>query len=175
MNFWKIDPPHSAIHFKVKHMLIATVTGLFTKFKGTVESTNGANFEDSRAEISIETNSVYTNETYRDDHLRSPEFFDAEKFPNITFSSTSLIKTKNENHFLLSGNLTIKGITKEVKLTAIYGGSVEDNGQLKAGFEVTGTISRKAFDLTYNPLMEAGGMVVSENVDILANIELVKA
>lgn len=155
-------------------MLITTVTGLFTKFRGTVETSDSEAFENGYADVSIETVSVYTNETYRDDHLRSPEFFDVETFPYINFSSTAIKKTENKNEYVILGNLNIKNITKEIRLLATFGGAIRNEGQIKAGFELTGSIKRKDFNLTYNPLMEAGGMVVSENVDILANIELTK-
>lgn len=170
---WKIDIKHSEILFKVKHMLISTVTGLFKKFSGTAHTPHVNEFEGGRVTINIETNSVYTNEEYRDNHLMSDTFFGAEKFPLIKFESTSL-KHKNKDTFILKGLLTIKQITQEVELQAIFGGAIEREGQYKVGFQVSGKINRKDFGLLYNPLMEAGGLVVSEDVEIVGNIQLIK-
>ncbi|MFC6099839.1 YceI family protein [Olivibacter domesticus] len=170
---WKIDTKHSEIHFKVKHMLISTVTGLFTKFDGTVSTEKINEFEGGKVSVEIETNSVYTNEEYRDNHLKSDAFFDIEKFPIITFESMSL-NPQRKNEFLLKGILTIKQIAREVELKVIFGGAIESKEQYKAGFRVTGKISRKDFGLIYNPLMEAGGLVVSEEVKIIGNVQLIK-
>lgn len=170
---WKIDTKHSEIHFKVKHMLISTVTGLFTKFDGTASTEKINAFEKGKVAIKIETNSVYTNEEYRDSHLKSEVFFDVERFPLITFESTSLSPQRN-NEFLLKGVLTIKETAREVDLKAIFGGAIESEGQYKVGFQVSGKVNRKDFGLIYNPLMEAGGLVVSEEVEIIGNIELIK-
>lgn len=170
---WKIDTKHSEIHFKVKHMLISTVTGLFTKFDGTASTEKINEFERGKVSVEIETNSVYTNEEYRDNHLKSDAFFDIEKFPIITFESTSL-NPQRKNEFLLKGILTIKQIAREVELKAIFGGAIESKEQYKAGFRVTGKINRKDFGLIYNPLMEAGGLVVSEEVKIIGNVQLIK-
>jgi polyisoprenoid-binding protein YceI len=170
---WKIDTKHSEIHFKVKHMLISTVTGLFTKFNGTASTAGINEFEKAKVSINIETTSVYTNEEYRDNHLKSDIFFDVDRFPFITFESTSLMHQK-KNEFLLKGILTIKQIAQEIELKAIFGGAIETEGQYKAGFQVAGKINRKDFGLIYNPLMEAGGLVVSEEVEILGNVQLSK-
>lgn len=170
---WKIDTKHSEIHFKVKHMLISTVTGLFTKFNGTASTAGINEFEKAKVSINIETTSVYTNEEYRDNHLKSDIFFDADRFPFITFESTSLTHQK-KNEFLLKGILTIKQLAQEIELKAIFGGTIETEGQYKAGFQVAGKINRKDFGLIYNPLMEAGGLVVSEEVEILGNVQLIK-
>jgi polyisoprenoid-binding protein YceI len=170
---WKIDTKHSEIHFKVKHMLISTVTGLFTKFNGTASTAGINEFEKAKVSINIETSSVYTNEEYRDNHLKSDIFFDADRFPFITFESTSLMH-QQKNEFLLKGILTIKQIAQEIELKAIFGGAIETEGKYKAGFQVAGKINRKDFGLIYNPLMEAGGLVVSEEVEILGNVQLIK-
>lgn len=170
---WRIDTKHSEIHFKVKHMLISTVTGLFTKFNGTASTESLNEFEKGKVFIKIETTSVYTNEEYRDNHLKSDIFFDVDRFPFITFESTSLMH-QEKNKFLLKGILTIKQITREIELNAIFGGAIETEGQYKAGFQVEGKINRKDFGLIYNPLMEAGGLVVSEEVEIIGNVQLIK-
>ncbi|GAA4799544.1 YceI family protein [Olivibacter ginsenosidimutans] len=170
---WTIDPQHSAIHFKVKHMLISTVTGMFTKFDGTVDSIDGHHFEDASIRLSISTASVYTNEAYRDDHLRSTAFFDVDQFPFITFQSSSFT-SQGKRNFILKGQLTIKAISQPIELQVKFGGIAKHEGQEKAGFKVSGNLNRKDFGLRYNPLMEAGGMVVSEIVEIKANVELTK-
>ncbi|MEH6308005.1 YceI family protein [Olivibacter sp. CPCC 100613] len=174
MTKWEIDPKHSEIHFRVKHMLISTVTGLFTKFEGTVETTDPMDFTHASIRLSIDANSVYTNESYRDEHLKSSSFFDVTQHPTITFHATELSAGEEAETFILKGTLTIKGVAGEVKLHVSFGGTVEEKNQLKAGFQVSGSINRKHFGLTYNPLMEAGGMVVSEEIELAANIELIK-
>lgn len=171
---WKIDTQHSEIQFKVKHMLISTVTGMFTKFDGFANTVDEHNFVDAEVELTIAAASVYTNEEYRDEHLKSEAFFNIKQFPAITFKSTTLRKSKNKNTFILTGLLSIRAITQTVELKIIFGGVAHYEGNQKAGFEVLGSINRRDFDLSYNPLMEAGGMVVSEEVEIKANIELIK-
>ncbi|MDM8174343.1 MULTISPECIES: YceI family protein [Olivibacter] len=175
MTKWEIDPKHSEIHFRAKHMLISTVTGLFTKFEGTVDTLEPNDFVQASIHLSIDVDSVYTNESYRDEHLKSSAFFDVDKHPYITFRSTELSKDDdNASTFVLRGMLDIKDMVKEVQFHVSFGGTAEENGRLKAGFQVSGIINRKHFGLTYNPLMEAGGMVVSEEIELAANIELIK-
>jgi len=170
---WAIDPMHSEVVFKVKHLMISTVTGSFKNFSGAL-TTKSEDFENSEVQFTLDVNSIFTNQEMRDNHLRSAEFFDVSKHPTIDFLSTSFKKIK-EGDFLLTGNLTIKGITKEVQVKAEFGGSAKDSqGNLKAGFEVTGAIKRKDFGLTANPLTETGGLVLGEEVKLIANIQIAR-
>ena len=170
---WAIDPMHSEVQFKVKHLTISNVTGSFKKFSGTLTAPS-ENFENSEIQFSMDVNSVFTNQEMRDNHLKSAEFFDSEKFPQINFKSTSFNKVKGQE-FLLKGNLTMKGVTKKVELNVEFGGVAKDGqGNVKAGFDVSGTINRKDFGLSYNSLTEAGGLVLGEEIKLIANIELSK-
>jgi polyisoprenoid-binding protein YceI len=170
---WVIDPMHSEVQFKVKHLMISTVTGSFNKFSGTA-TTQSEDFENAEIQFSLDVNSISTNQEMRDNHLKNDDFFQAEKYPTIDFKSTSFKKSKNTSYALV-GNLTMKGITKEVEVNAEFGGESKDSrGNLKAGFEITGTINRKDFGLTYNALTETGGLTLSENIKLIANIQVVK-
>lgn len=170
---WVIDPLHSEVMFKVKHLVISTVTGSFSKFEGTA-ITNDDSFENAKINFEIDVNSIYTGQEQRDMHLKNGDFFEAEAFPKITFQSASFIKTGAEI-YTLTGNLTLKGVTKEITLNAEYGGIEKDHyGNTKAGFEVSGIINRKEFGLSYNSLTETGGLALGENVKLSANIQLAK-
>lgn len=170
---WVIDPMHSEVQFKVKHLMISTVTGSFNKFSGTV-TTQSEDFENAEIQFSLNVNSISTNQEMRDNHLKNDDFFQAEKYPTIDFKSTSFKKI-NDTDYALIGNLTIKGVTKEVEVNAEFGGESKDHlGNLKAGFEITGTINRKDFGLTYNALTETGGLTLSEKIKLIANIQVVK-
>lgn len=170
---WVIDPLHSEVMFKVKHLVISTVTGSFSKFEGTV-ITREDGFENAEINLVIDVDSIYTGQAQRDTHLKSGDFFDAEAFPKISFQSASFIKTGDED-YVLKGNLTMKGVTKEVTLKAEYGGSEKDPyGNIKAGFEVSGIINRKEFGLSYNAFTEAGGLALGENIKLSANVQLIK-
>jgi polyisoprenoid-binding protein YceI len=173
MAKWTIDQMHSEILFKVKHLMITNVTGAFNKFEGHAE-TEAEDFSDAKIHFSAETGSVDTNQANRDEHLKSPDFFDAAAFPTLTFESTSFTKDGDKN-YKLKGNLTIKGVTKAVELKVEFGGTAKDSyGQLKSGFDVTGTISRKDFGLTWAPVTETGSVVVSDEVKLLATVQVVK-
>jgi len=170
---WVIDPSHSEINFKVKHLVISSVSGGFDKFDATV-FTNGEDFNDAQIEFKADVNSINTNQTDRDNHLKSPDFFDADNFPELTFVSKNLRK-KGESDFILTGDLTIRGTTKTVELEGEFGGIIKDPyGNIKAGFELIGKINRKEFGLHWNAVTEAGGMVVSDEIKLLMNIELAK-
>lgn len=169
---WAIDPSHSEIQFKVKHMVITTVTGSFTEFNGSAESAD--DFENASISFEANVHSINTNSEQRDGHLKSADFFEADKYPKLTFASTKFTNT-GDDKFDLVGDLTIKGITKSVRLAVEYTGTVKDPyGQTKAGFELRGKINRKDFGLTWNALTEAGGALVSEEVRLEANLQLVK-
>ena len=170
---WSVDKLHSEVLFKVKHLVISTVTGSFKSFEGQA-ITEDDQFEDAAIEFTIDVNSVDTGQPGRDEHLRAADFFEAEKYPQFSFVSTSFKKAK-EDVYKLTGNLTIKGVTKEVELEAEYGGTEKDNyGNIKVGFEVTGTIDRKDFGVTFNALTETGGLALGEKIKIVANIQLAK-
>ncbi|MCW3126596.1 MAG: hypothetical protein JWO03_2254 [Bacteroidetes bacterium] len=173
MAKWTIDPTHSEILFKVKHLVITNVTGSFNVFEGEAETT-AADFGDAKIRFSANTDSVDTNQAQRDAHLKSAEFFDAEKFPKLEFVSTSFTKTSGDN-YILKGDITLKGVTKPIELKVEYGGTaVDPYGQTKAGFDVTGSLNRKDFGLTWSAVTEAGSVVVSDEVKLLATIQVVK-
>ncbi len=170
---WAIDPMHSEVQFKVKHLVISTVTGSFQNFEGTVE-TEGDDFNNAKINFSLDVNSINTNQEQRDGHLKSADFFDAEQYPHIIFESTSVTKDGDGN-YKLAGNFTIKGVTRPVTLEVEHGGIATDfYGNTKAGFEITGKINRKEFGLTWDGVTEAGSIVVGEDVKISANIQLAK-
>jgi len=170
---WMIDPAHSEIQFKTKHLLISTVTGKFEKFNATV-LTDGENFTDARIEFSADVSSINTGVPDRDTHLKSPDFFDAINFPFLTFRSTGL-KMKNDEEFVLTGDITIRGTTRPVTLEGVFGGVITDPwGTLKADFELNGKINRKEFGLHWNAMTEAGSLVVAEEVRMIMNVELAK-
>ncbi len=170
---WTIDPTHSEILFKVKHLVISTVTGKFNEFDGSFES-KGDDLEEAHISFEANINSIDTNNEDRDTHLKSDDFFNADEHPKLTFSSTSFTK-KSDSEYELTGDLTIRGTTKEVSLDVEYGGTVEDPyGQTKAGFEVNGKINRKEFGLKWNAVTEAGSVVVSEEVKLQLSVQFVK-
>lgn len=169
---WVIDPSHSEIFFKVKHLVIATVTGSFERFEGKV-TTHSDDFTDAEIEFSADVDSINTNVPDRDKHLKSDDFFDAEHFPKIYFKSRSFKKTGDR--YKLTGDITIRGITKEIEMDAEYGGAMKDPwGNDKVGFEITGKLNRKEFGLKWNVLTEAGGAVAGDEVKLMLNVELVK-
>jgi polyisoprenoid-binding protein YceI len=170
---WVIDPMHSEVQFKVKHLMVSTVTGLFSQFDGQLEMV-GDDFDDSKITFSADISSISTGNEQRDGHLKSADFFDAEQFPKLTFTSTQFKQTGDDTYDLI-GDLTLHGVTKSVKLKAEYGGQMQDfYGQTKAGFEVIGTIKRKEFGLTWDGVTEAGGVVVSDDVRLVLNIQVTK-
>jgi len=170
---WVIDPTHSEVQFKVKHLVISTVTGSFKNFEGTVE-TEGDDFSNAKIEFKVDINSIDTNQPQRDGHLRSADFFDAEKYPHIIFQSTSVTKESDED-YKLTGNLTIKDVTKTVTFEVEHGGIASDSyGNTKAGFEIEGKINRKEFGLTWDGVTEAGSIVVGDDIKLQINIQLAK-
>lgn len=170
---WVLDPTHSEIHFKVKHLMITTVTGSFKNFTAAAE-TDSEDFSNAAISFSADTGSVDSGNEQRDGHLKSADFFDADKFPKLSFASTGYTK-KGDDEFTLTGDLTIKDVTKPVTLTVEFGGVAKDPwGNTKAGFTLSGKINRKDFGLNWNAVTEAGGLLVSEEVKISAEIQLVK-
>lgn len=173
MATYKIDAAHSEIGFKVKHLVISTVSGNFSKFDATMEAEK-SDFSDASISFEADVDSISTKSEQRDGHLKSDDFFNAEKYPKLTFKSTSIEK-KDDNEYILHGDLTIRDVTKNIALKVEHGGSVLDPwGQTREGFELTGKISRKEFGLKWHALTEAGGAVVSDDVRFLINVEMVK-
>lgn len=173
MTTYKIDPAHSEIAFKVKHMMIATVSGNFTQFDATLQ-TEAPDFNNATISFEADVNSINTNNEQRDGHLKSEDFFAAEKFPKLTFVSKSFTK-EDEEEYKLVGDLTIRGVTKTVELAVEYGGTMTDPyGQIKAGFDISGKINRKEFGLSWGVVTEAGGVVVSDDVKLNLSIQMVK-
>ncbi len=170
---WALDPSHSEIAFKVKHMMIANVKGLFKEFEINVTS-NGVDFSDARIDFQMKAASIETGDANRDGHLKSADFFDVENFPLITFKSNSLVNI-NDEIYVLDGDLTIRGVTKPVKLDVDFGGVLNDPwGNTKAGFTLNGKISRKEFGLVWNAALESGGVLVGDDVKITCEVELAK-
>lgn len=173
MTTYKIDPAHSEIAFKVKHMMIATVSGNFTQFDATLQ-TEAPDFNNATISFEADVNSINTNNEQRDGHLKSEDFFAAEKFPKLTFVSKSFTK-EDEDEYKLVGDLTIRGVTKTVELAVEYGGTMTDPyGQIKAGFDISGKINRKEFGLSWGVVTEAGGVVVSDDVKLHLSVQMVK-
>jgi polyisoprenoid-binding protein YceI len=169
---WVLDPMHSEVQFKVKHLVISTVTGSFKNFEGGLETEN-EDFSGAKVNFSLDVDSIDTNQDQRDGHLKSPEFFDAEKYPKISFTSTSF--TKDGDDYTLVGDLTIKDVTKPVTLAVEHGGTAGDfYGNTKAGFEITGKINRKEFGLTWDGVTEAGSIVVGEDIKLIINVQFAK-
>lgn len=169
---WTLDPTHSELQFKVKHLMITTVTGTLKSFSAELSS-EGEDFSTAGISFKGDISSLDTGNTDRDNHLRSADFFDAENFPTIDFTSTQV--EKDGSDYTVKGDLTIKGVTKPVKLTAEFGGIATDPwGNTKAGFTLSGKINRTDFGLTWNAALETGGVMVSEEVRILGELQFVK-
>lgn len=174
-TIWNIDPTHSEIQFKVKHLVISTVTGSFKSFSGKIETEEKDTFEGAFASFEADIDSITTNNDDRDAHLKSDDFFNAEQYPKLTFESTKFEKT-GDSTYAVTGNLTIRDVTKEVTLNVEHGGTVQDPyGQTKAGFELVGEINRKEFNLTWSAVTEAGSVVVGDNVKLIMNVQVVQA
>ena len=167
---WKTDNSHSNVKFAVTHLVISDVEGYFKDYTGSIQSAN-ADFADAKVEFSVNLTSISTDNENRDKHLKSDDFFNAEKFPQMTFKSTSFKKVSG-NKYILEGDLTIRDITKKVKFDVTYGGTIKDPwGNIKAGFKATGSINRFDYNLKWNTLTEAGGAVVGKEVKIALNLE----
>ncbi len=174
MTTWKIDPAHSEVNFKVKHLVVSTVTGTFNKFDASIETGN-EDFSDAKISFEADIDSINTKNEQRDAHLKSADFFDAGNNPKMTFTSTAVEKI-SDYEIKVKGNLTLRGVTKEVTLDVIYNGTVAGFGDTKvAGFEVKGKLNRFDYGLQWNALTEAGGVVVSNEVKIEILAEFNKA
>lgn len=172
-TLWKSDPAHSEVQFKVKHLMITTVTGYFRKFDLEVETEDEDFTKAKRIEFTADANTIDTNSEQRDTHLRSADFFDVEKFGQILFRGKTLERAGED--YQLTGDLTIRGVTKPVAVKVHFGGIVVDPyGQTKAGFEVEGKISRKEFGLVWNAMTEAGQIVVGDEIRVICEIQLIR-
>lgn len=166
---WKTDPAHSAVKFNVTHLVISEVEGNFTQFEGSITS-NGNDFTDAKIDFTVDASSVNTENERRDGHLKSDDFFNAEKFPKLTFKSVSMKKGKGKN-FILTGDLTIRDVTKRVEFDVKHGGVIKDGyGNIKAGFKATATVNRFDYGLKWNSITE-GVAVVGPDVDIILNLQ----
>jgi polyisoprenoid-binding protein YceI len=171
---WTVDMAHSSIKFTVTHLVISEVEGQFNTFSGTVTASN-PDFTDAVIDFTVDVNSVNTDNGMRDKHLKSPDFFNVEKYPQVTFKGNSFKKLA-DNKYELTGDFTMHGITKPVKFDVTYGGTADDGyGHIKAGFKATTTINRFDYDLKWNALTEAGGAVAGKDVTIIVRLELAKA
>jgi polyisoprenoid-binding protein YceI len=170
---WALDPTHSELGFKIKHLMISTVTGSFTDFTVETETTTD-DFSDAVINAEVAVASINTNNSMRDEHLRTADFFEGEAFPKILFRSTTFEKLE-DGSYNLTGDLTIRNIVKPVTLSVEYNGIAKDPwGNIKAGFAFEGKINRKDFGINYNAALETGGVLLSEEVKIFGEIQLVK-
>lgn len=173
MATYKIDPAHSEILFKVRHLMISYVTGSFKTFDASLES-SAEDFSDAKINFEADIDSIHTNSEQRDGHLKSDDFFNAAEFPKLTFTSTGITK-EGDDEYKLTGDLTIRDITKSVTLDVTYNGTVVDPwGQTKAGFELTGKINRKEFGLKWHAATETGGIVAGDEVKLILNVQMLK-
>ena len=171
---WFIDTSHSEIGFKVKHLMISNIKGVFTKFEANILTT-GDDFLTAEIEFSLNTNSVYTNHDKRDEHLRSTEFFDVLNHQKLYFSANYYKVIDSDTASELFGFLTIKGITKQIKLDVEFGGCKTDlNGVERIGFSVEGKINRKDWNLSWNPTLDSGEAIIANEVFIHCDIQLIK-
>lgn len=169
---WKIDELHSDVQFKIKHLVISTVTGSFSKFTAEAE-TDGDDFTGGKINFSADVNSITTGNEQRDGHLKSPDFFDVANHPTLDFISTKVEKA--DAGYKVHGNLSMHGITKPVTLNVEFGGTAKDPyGNFKAGFEVSGKIVRSEFGLSWGTVAEAGGVMLGDEVKLAANVQMVK-
>ena len=168
---WVLDPSHSELNFKVKHLMISNVKGEFKNFTAEIDKVD---FKNGSVKVNVETSSIFTNNTDRDNHLKSADFFEVENYPAITFESINFTKI-DDNEFKLKGLLTVKGVSKEVLLDVEYGGTNKDPwGNEKAGFSFSGKINRKDWGLNWNAALETGGVLVSDEVKIGGEVQFVK-
>jgi len=171
MKKWTIDPTHSEVGFKVKHMMFTNVKGLFNDYSANIDFND--DLKDANLQFEAKINSIFTNNADRDNHLKSADFFDVDQYPTLNFKSTNI--QGNGSEYEITGDLTIKGITKPVTLNAEFSGLMTDPwGNTKVGLNLDGKINRKDFGLTYNAALETGGVLVGEDVKLNAEIQLVE-
>lgn len=173
---WNADPVHSSVQFKVSHLVISNVVGAFNDFSANLDF-DGTDVATGKVDMTISVASVDTKNPTRDTHLKSPDFFDAEKYPDITFKSKKVIKGTGDK-FQLLGDMTMRGVTKEVTFDCEYHGSVEmkgtDKSTVKSGFSATATINRQDFGVSYNKVLDTGGLAVGNEVEIMLELEFSK-
>ena len=170
---WVLDPTHSELGFKIKHLMISNISGSFQQFEVEVE-TEGDDFSTAQIRATAEIASIHTNNEQRDHHLRNSDFFEAETYPQLSFQSTSIEKL-DEDTFLVNGDLTMKGVRKPVKLQVEYSGITKDPwGGVRAGYTITGKLNRSDWGINFNGVLETGGLALSEEVKLFSEIQLVK-
>lgn len=170
---WIVDPDHSQIGFKVIHMKFTVISGFFDKYTIDVEADDD-NFAGAKVKFVADTNSINTNSEERDKHLRSADFFEVKTFPLLRFTTTS-VKKINDSKFAIKGYLNIRGISKEIELDAEYSGLMEDpSGDTRVAFKLSSKINRTEFGMNWNKLLAKGGLLVSEEVELICNVEFIK-
>ncbi|HET9434086.1 MAG TPA: YceI family protein [Chitinophagaceae bacterium] len=170
---WALDPTHSELQFKIKHLMISTVSGQFGQFKATVE-TNNDDFTNAKIHFEAAVDSISTNNEQRDAHLKNGDFFDVEKYPAIVFESESMEKN-GDDEYKLYGTLTMRGVSKKIALNAEFGGIAKDPwGNTRTGFSVAGKINRQDFGMSFGAVSETGGLLLGDEVKINANVQFVK-
>ena len=168
---YTFDTVHSSVEFKVRH-LVSKVSGAFTEFDGTIAADFG-NLDASGVELTIQTASIDTKNEKRDGHLRSPDFFDTEKYPEITFSSSKITKVDDDS-FAVAGTLTMHGVSKQITLTVDYLGEMSAMGGVRAGYELSTTVNRKDYGVSWNRALDSGGLVLGDDVEVTVNLEVIK-
>jgi polyisoprenoid-binding protein YceI len=174
LQTWNIDPVHSSIHFSIRHLVISKIHGKFTKWGGVIQ------FDDqqpaaSKVDIQIDVKSIDTNDPKRDAHLMSPDFFDAEQHPQITFSSTK-VEQAGPNEYRVTGDLTLRGVAKPVTLEVEHGGEVKDMwGNHRGGFSIEGHIDRRDFGMSFAGTTESGAAILGDKIDMAIDVEAIKA
>lgn len=172
---WVIDPTHSAIEFKIRHLMVSNVKGSFSEFDASIYTTND-DFMSAEVDCFVNVSSINTGNSDRDKHLTGPDFFDVEKFPQISFRADSVENVDNDGSYELWGNITIRDVTKKIKLNVEFGGIQKDPwGNEKAGFTINGKLNRADFGLTWNAPLEAGGVLLSDEVKIAVELELARS
>ena len=170
---WVLDPTHSELQFKIKHLMISTVTGQFNQFKGTVE-TNNDDFTSAKVHFEAEINSISTNNEQRDEHLKAGDFFNAEIYPKLVFEGENMEKT-GVDEYKLRGILTIKEVSRKLVLDVEFGGITKDPwGNTRTGFSVAGKINRQDYGISFGAVSETGGLLLGDDVKINANVQFVK-
>jgi polyisoprenoid-binding protein YceI len=171
---WILDPTHSEVHFKIRHLMVSWVTGIFRQFTAEVE-THGDDFSTAKVKFSADVHSISTNNEQRDGHLKNNDFFDAENYPQIIFEGNKLEKIDDEN-YKLHGIMTMHGESRPVVLNAEFGGITNDPwGNERTGFSISGKINRKDFGISFSMVSETGGILLGEDVTVSADVEFVKA
>ena len=170
---WALDPTHSEVHFKVRHLVVSNVSGHFKQIAATVE-TDGDDMSTAKVHFTADIDSISTNNEQRDGHLKTGDFFDAANHPKLIFEGTKLEQIEGEN-YKLHGKLTMRGVTKDVVLNAVYGGMIKDQwGHTRVGFEVSGKINRKDYGVSFGMVSDTGAIMLGEEVSISANAEFTK-